>query len=152
MPKGILKGEFRNAHQRARHVSRRYSYSLSDQHAADRRSRQANRAYRRDHSRRDFTIEIHRGFLERLTMSQQKAPATCRGFRLRDVLRAPSASRLGFAASLGQDELGIAVRLLASLEDEIAGRLESDAIETGRHRPVQRVALVLAVDHDRHAL
>src|ERR1700722_20481118 len=88
MPKGILKGEFRNADQRARHISRRYSYSLSDQHAADRRPRQANRAHRRDRPRRDFTAEIHRGFLELLTMSQ-KSPGDLPGLLLVSDLSPP---------------------------------------------------------------
>src|SRR5260370_7643251 len=56
-----------------------------------------------------------------------------------------SAGRLGFPAPLRQDEFGIAVRLLASLEDQVAGRLEGDAVEAGRHRPVERIALVLPI-------
>ena len=60
--------------------------------------------------------------------------------------------RLRFAAAGGEDVFGIAVRLLAALEDQVAGRPEGDAVEAGLHRPVQGIALVLAVDHDRHPL
>src|SRR6266852_9553796 len=63
-----------------------------------------------------------------------------------------SAGRLGFPAPLRQDELGVAVRLLASLEDQVAGRLESDAVETVRHRPIQRIAFILSIHHHRHPL
>src|SRR6516164_8007136 len=73
-----------------------------------------------------------------------------RSDRSRNVRR--SARRLGLAASRGENVFGVAIRLLASLEDQVAGRLEGDAVETGRHRPVQGIAFVLAIDHHRHPL
>src|SRR6185312_1962478 len=46
-----------------------------------------------------------------------------------------------------QDRLGVAGGLGAALEDEVAGSLEGDGIvEIRRHRPVMRIARVLAVD------
>src|SRR5438270_13418832 len=63
-----------------------------------------------------------------------------------------SPRRLGFAPPCRQDEFSIAIRLLAAFEDQIAGCLECKAIEAGRHWPVQRIALVLAIHHDRHPL
>ena len=47
-----------------------------------------------------------------------------------------------------KDRFGVAVGLLASLEDEIAGGLKADAgLEIGRHIAVIRIARILAVDH-----
>src|SRR5437868_3207482 len=63
-----------------------------------------------------------------------------------------SPGRLGLAPPCRQDELSIAVRLLAPFENQIASCLECDAIEAGRHWPVQRIALVLSIDHNRHPL
>ena len=52
-----------------------------------------------------------------------------------------------------QDRLGVAVGLGAAEEDQVAGRLEGErAVEIRRHRPVERVAGVLPVDHRRHPL
>src|SRR6478672_7204516 len=44
-----------------------------------------------------------------------------------------SAGGLGFSAPRRQDEFGVAVRLLPPPEDQIAGGLEGNAVETGRH-------------------
>src|SRR4029078_6225636 len=63
-----------------------------------------------------------------------------------------SPRRLGFAPPCLQDEFSIAVRLLAPFEDQIASCLECDAVEAGSHRPVQRIAPVLAIHHERHPL
>src|ERR1700686_1642079 len=52
----------------------------------------------------------------------------------------PLNRRLGFPAPCAQDEFGVAVRLLASLEDQVARRLEGDTVETGRHRADERIA------------
>ena len=55
-------------------------------------------------------------------------------------------------AAAVKDRLSIAVRLRPALENQLAGGLERDAlVKMGRHRPVKRVAGVLAVDHLRHA-
>jgi hypothetical protein len=51
-----------------------------------------------------------------------------------------------------QHRLGVAGRLDAALEHQIAGGLEGGAVEAGRHRAIGRVAGVLAVDHRGHAL
>src|SRR5690606_31012608 len=52
-----------------------------------------------------------------------------------------------------QHRLGIAARLLAALEDEIERGEEGDGVvEVGRHRPIERIAGILAVDYCRHAL
>ena len=51
-------------------------------------------------------------------------------------------ARLQFQAARVEDGFGVAARLLASLEDEIAGGLEGDgALEIGGNRPVKRIAL-----------
>ena len=39
-----------------------------------------------------------------------------------------------------ENPLGVAVRLLASLEDQVAGGLKGDAVELRRHRLVERIA------------
>src|SRR5450432_2574603 len=64
----------------ADHVSGRYSHSLPDQPVADRRPRQADRACRCDHSRRDLVAEIYRGVLAR-SLAYKKAPANAGAFR-----------------------------------------------------------------------
>ena len=52
-----------------------------------------------------------------------------------------------------QHRLGVAVGLLGAFEDQLQGSLEGHAVvEVRRHRAVQRVALVLTIDHRRHAL
>src|SRR5215212_7822762 len=73
------------------------------------------------------------------SLFDQAANKSCGG-----ALSNDSPRRLGFPAPRREDVFGIAVRLLASLEDQIASCLESHAVEAGRHRTVQRVALVLA--------
>src|ERR1700730_24650 len=40
--------------------------------------------------------------------------------------------RLGFPAPGGENVFGVAVRLLAALEDQVAGGLEGDAVEARR--------------------
>ena len=60
--------------------------------------------------------------------------------------------RLRLAAARGKDVFGVAVRLLAALEDEVAGGLEGDAVEGGCHWLVDGIARVLFVDDDGHAL
>ena len=51
-----------------------------------------------------------------------------------------------------QDRLGVAVRLLAALEDQVACGLEGDrGVEVRCHRLVHRVARVLPVHHGGHA-
>src|SRR5258705_3793026 len=74
---GFLESFWRipDAYRRTYYISCCYSDSLSDQPVADRWPRQANRARRRDHSRRDFTAEIHRGILSLLVAPDKKAPA-----------------------------------------------------------------------------
>src|SRR6266850_7912476 len=57
--------------------------------------------------------------------------------------RIKSARGLRFLATRGENVLGVAVRLFASLEDEIAGRLESDTVEGRRHRFVEGIAGIL---------
>src|SRR5580698_9148064 len=64
----------------------------------------------------------------------------------------PLSCRFGLATARSEDVFGVTVRLLASLENEVARRLEGDTVETWRHRLVQRIALVLAVHHQGHAL
>src|SRR5688572_31955583 len=54
--------------------------------------------------------------------------------------------RLRFPSAGMQDRFGVAVRLGAALEDQIAGRLECNAVEARRHRAVERVAGILPVD------
>ena len=51
-----------------------------------------------------------------------------------------------------QDRLGVAVGLGAALEDQVAGGLEGDRLEVGRHWPVEGIAGVLAVHDGGHAL
>src|SRR6478735_4310762 len=61
-------------------------------------------------------------------------------------------SRLVLAATGVQDEFGVAVGLIASLEDQIAGCCECDVSgQVGRHGPVAAVAGVLLIDDLRHA-
>ena len=65
--------------------------------------------------------------------------------RLRDL------PRLRLHAAVLEDQFGIAVRLGAALEDELAGGLEGDAgVEIRGHRLVERVVRVLVVDDRRH--
>ena len=53
-----------------------------------------------------------------------------------DIPLLPRQLPLQLAAAAVQDELGVAVRLLAALEHQVAGRLEGDAaVEVRRHRP-----------------
>src|SRR5262245_21894932 len=59
---------------------------------------------------------------------------------------------LGLAAPRMQDPLGVAVRLRAPLEDQVACRREGRSLEARRHRAVTRIARVLAVDYLRHPL
>src|SRR6202043_2856008 len=70
-----------DACQCADHVSGRYSHSLPDQPVADRRPRQADRACRRDHPRRDLVAEIYRGVLAR-SLAYKKSPGEYRGFSI----------------------------------------------------------------------
>ena len=48
-----------------------------------------------------------------------------------------------------ENPLGIAIGLIATLENQIAGSLERDAIEARRHGMVERIVLVLPIDDDR---
>src|SRR5215212_7357238 len=81
------------------------------------------------------------------SLFDQAANKSCGG-----ALSNDSPRRLGFPAPRREDVFGIAVRLLASLEDQIASCLESYAVEAGRHGMVQRVALVLCIHHGSHPL
>src|ERR1051326_409144 len=58
--------------------------------------------------------------------------------------------RLRLLPARVQDELGVTVRLLAALEDQIAGGAERRPVETRRHRAVERIILVLPVHHAGH--
>src|SRR6185436_9658952 len=61
--------------------------------------------------------------------------------------------RLELAAAPSQRVLGVAVRLLQSIEHEVERRLERDALlELRRHVAVVAVARVLPIDDLRHAL
>src|SRR5215475_2448272 len=71
---------------------------------------------------------------------------TVNGWDKRMFRARQSARGLRFPAPRGKDVLGVAVRLLAALEDEIAGRLEGDAVEARGHRLVQGIAGILLVD------
>src|SRR5262249_47184267 len=56
----------------------------------------------------------------------------------------PCRARLQLEPPAMQDRLGVAARLCATEEDQVAGRLEGDRlVEARRHRPVERIALVL---------
>src|SRR5690606_2824197 len=62
-------------------------------------------------------------------------------------------TRLQLEAAGMQDRFGVAVRLHATLEDEVAGRLKGDRILERRcHRAIVRIPCVLAVDNFGHAL
>lgn len=51
-----------------------------------------------------------------------------------------------------QDALGVAVRLLESLKDQIARGLERNAgIQIRRHRPIQRISGILRIHDIGHA-
>src|SRR5262245_17261351 len=69
---------------------------------------------------------------------------------------APSAPRLSARrpssprAGLVQNPLGIAVRLSPSLEDQVAGRVESSAIKPRRHGSIDGIARILPVDNLGH--
>ena len=110
------------------HVSCRYSRPVSDQYAAARRPRQADRARRGHHPRRHFAAEIYRGVLDRRRLTHKK-PRRCAGAFIGQISDADQPAALASRRRAVQDEFGVAVRLLAALEDQIAGRLEGDAVE-----------------------
>ena len=51
-----------------------------------------------------------------------------------------------------KNPLGVAIWLRAALKDEIRRRLKGMAVETGRHRPVERIIGILLIDDCRHPL
>src|SRR5882757_623099 len=81
----------------------------------------------------------------------KKSPGTAPGLLLLSCSR-QSAGGFRLAAARGEDVFGVAVRLRTALEDEVARRLEGDAVERRRHRLVEVVAGVLLVDDDGHPL
>src|SRR5882757_754714 len=57
-----------------------------------------------------------------------------------------------FLAACRENGLGIAVRLLAALEDQVASGLECNAVlQAAAHRLISRVAGILFIHHLRHA-
>jgi acetolactate synthase-1/2/3 large subunit len=68
------------------------------------------------------------------------------------VRRLKRAQRLRLAPARVQDEFGVAVRLIESLEHQIAGRGERGVLISRRHGAIVRIAGVLPIDHLRHAL
>src|SRR3954447_10202231 len=58
---------------------------------------------------------------------------------------APTIRSLRLAPARVEDELGVAVRLLPALEDQVAGCLECGAVRVACHWPVIRVGRVLPV-------
>src|SRR4051812_11944349 len=62
-----------------------------------------------------------------------------------------SSRRFRLATAPGQDAFGVAVGLVAALEDEVEGGLEPRAsVEMGRHVSVAGAPRILPVDHGGH--
>src|SRR5437879_7555327 len=86
----------------------------------------------------------------------------CRGIVCRQQLWSRGLRRSGserlarralrFPAARMQDEFGVAVGLLASPEDEVAGGREGNAAKVRGHRLVMGIACILPVHHGSHPL
>src|SRR4030081_2542185 len=116
-------GEIEDDCQCPDYISRRYSHPLSDQHAANRRPSQADRARRGDHPRRTVAAEVHCGVLKPIRAANESPGEFAGAFftylksaqRLEPVVDVPVDLILGVPVAL----LQLAFQLLATAFDHV---------------------------------